>query len=211
MRSEKFIRVEGIYDKNTLSHLIKNGITHFCFDFRVKSFNFLQQYKFLDFLRDHYQLNHNYYLRYEGERDYIIQKMIDDIKLEYNLVNFFLEFSGGEPLPFVEQYEVKFFYHVPDWIFRDLDKLKETDRILKSKKLEGIVLHSVRDLAKFLDLKDIKKILGLNWPISWDFVKNFQQDFDIYSFSIDETVEDDFRVVNLGKLDPFLEKMRQRM
>lgn len=208
---KKTLRVEGIYDQETLKNLIEMGIEHFCFDFRAKSFNFLQQYKFLDFLRENYQHHHTYYLRYEGERDFIIQKMIDDLKLEYNWVNFYLEFSGGEPLPFVEQYSLDFYYHAGSDLFRHPQQIQELDRILKSKKLKGIVLHDPMLLENFIELSDINKIWALDWDTQGTVVKKFQGQFDILSFPINDWVEDDFRIVNFKKLGPLLEGITNRI
>lgn len=74
------LRMEGIYDLRTILHLKNLNINCFSFDFRPRSFNFLQQYKFFEILQEEYSKELCFFLRYENEKDFVIQKMLTDLK-----------------------------------------------------------------------------------------------------------------------------------
>ena len=78
------IKVDGIYDRRTLSALASLGTRDLCFDFRPKSFNFLQQHVFLDLLGTHNSSEKKIYLHYANEQDFMVQKMIDDSQQSVN-------------------------------------------------------------------------------------------------------------------------------
>ncbi|TNE98703.1 MAG: hypothetical protein EP326_09415, partial [Deltaproteobacteria bacterium] len=59
--------------------LTKEGVSSFGFDFRVRSFNFLQQYSFLELIEKNFQTNHQYDLIFQDEKDFVIAKMIADL------------------------------------------------------------------------------------------------------------------------------------
>ena len=94
---EKTIRVDGIYDLKTLETARSLGLNLFQFDFRPKSFNFLQQHVFLDMLSKGVLSSETFFLRYSNEKNFVIFKMLEDLKsmipLEKNSDQVFLEFS----------------------------------------------------------------------------------------------------------------------
>ncbi len=111
------IRIGGIYDKRTLKSLIEQGITKFAFDFRPRSFNFLQQYIFIELMKEFFSSKHSYYLCYGVESSVMIQKNIDDLIKVFGekLVreNFFLEFYSDEERDFYSQFGLKFLQSLP--------------------------------------------------------------------------------------------------
>ena len=46
------IRIEGIYSGKTLEELSSNKVFDFVFDFRPKSFNFIQEHHFLKIIKE---------------------------------------------------------------------------------------------------------------------------------------------------------------
>ena len=88
--------IEGIYDQRTFNSLKEVGISSFSFDFRPTSFNFYQQYRFLDLIDKCFDSSHQYFLHFAGEADFVIQKMVDDLDAQLGdkeKSNIFLEFS----------------------------------------------------------------------------------------------------------------------
>ena len=74
------LRIEGVYDIRTVQYLKGQGIEDFSFDFRPKSFNFLQQYRFFEIIERCFHKNLRFFLKYQNEKDFIVQKMLNDIK-----------------------------------------------------------------------------------------------------------------------------------
>ena len=80
MEAKRKIKIEDIYSQDTLNLLFKNKIKIFGFDFRPKSFNFLQEYKLLEFIKDNNFLDCDLYLKFGNEKDYVIKKILNDVK-----------------------------------------------------------------------------------------------------------------------------------
>ncbi|MBF0299420.1 MAG: hypothetical protein HQK51_11915 [Oligoflexia bacterium] len=151
------IRVEGIYDLRTIAFLKNLNIKSYSFDFRPRSFNFLQQYKFFEILSQEYSKNSFYFLKYENERDFIIQKMLDDLlefSIKNNLWSKLEEMDNARattidnfcattfPLEFSDDLGRKYydsFKHPYWWHYRESNEL---NLLLESPYLQGIIVES---------------------------------------------------------------------
>lgn len=94
------------------------GITEFAFDFRPKSFNFLQLHRLLELLKAAYSPLHRYFLIYQDEKSMVVQKMIEDVSLlaqregsarDMSLSNFFLDFRGAEDASYCSSFGLPYF------------------------------------------------------------------------------------------------------
>ena len=107
------IKIDGIYDEQTLLSCVEEGVSHFGFDFRPKSFNFLQQHVFMEMLKKFDRPDFYFHLHFDSESDFVVKKFCDDIlKIknfsdkyilnfeELNSVDFFSQFS----FPFIVKY-----------------------------------------------------------------------------------------------------------
>jgi hypothetical protein len=135
------IKINGIYDERTLKELALQRIIHQSFDFRPTSFNFLQEYKFLDLMETFYLPSNFYYLRFQGEKDFVISKLLSDLKkmlvkknpfLDGGLERVYLEFSDMLDRSFYEQFNIPYFWHY--------DPTVPLANYLGSPMLKGIVL-----------------------------------------------------------------------
>ena len=61
-------RVEGIYDKRTLQRLQDLNLKDLSFDFRPRSFNFLQQHTFMEIV-ENISTEDRLYLHFENEAE----------------------------------------------------------------------------------------------------------------------------------------------
>jgi hypothetical protein len=110
-------RVEGIYDLRTLKFLRELGINQYHFDFRVRSFNFLQQHLFLDIVRYLKDSKNELYFAYENEKDFVVQKFLDDLKSEFpELYNQgTLEFNDSQGIDYFSSFNYPFIWsYQPD-------------------------------------------------------------------------------------------------
>jgi hypothetical protein len=105
------IQIHGIYDSRTLKSIQNENIRDFSFDFSPRSFNFIQEHVFLDLLKNTLNENDNIYLTFDHESDYMISKLLKDIKnFRPLLKNVFLIFKNINALEKVTS-EVPFFIH----------------------------------------------------------------------------------------------------
>lgn len=218
-------RIDGLYDKRTLDFLSEMGIYDYLFDFRPKSFNFLQQYRFYEILEHYFQEagknpldQSRFYLYYDDEKDFIIKKMVDDLRgllrsslKENHFSRFFLEFSDNRDVSFYESFGVPFYWHFrPD---------RMLSPFLRSPLLKGVVLpfsflerlHSEGTLLNFVQnfhaqllghATSIERelVLSLDWGANI-FPSLFEYfDFDMLALPVNNKVEVSYRLVNLQKI-----------
>ncbi|WP_372654453.1 hypothetical protein [Halobacteriovorax sp.] len=215
----KLVKVAGVYDKRTIQRLKEVGVDQFSFDFRARSFNFLQQHSFMN-LQKELALDENMFLHFENEADFVIHKIIDDLKTERNIKNVTLEFSDLNSIDFYEAFKTPFIWHY------NLD-YKEFDALNKSQYLQGIVLK-FSDLLKlhedgvlhnfcnnfhslFIDLlskEDFKLTLELDWDSNlFSSISEFF-DFDLISIPISNKVEICYRNVDLSKVQDHVQYLK---
>jgi hypothetical protein len=110
---EQKLRVEGIYDKRTLNHLKSLGLKDFCFDFSPKSFNFIQEYVFLEQILNLLDPSDKVFLHFARSNDPMVFKLIDDLKKTgHSLSNVYFEFDEWSneigPIDFSYNYLINF-------------------------------------------------------------------------------------------------------
>ena len=216
------IKINGIYDKRTLNSLDLLNVGDVGFDFRPTSMNFLQQHVALELLKDFQAETRQFTLHYQNEPDFIIQKMVDDIK---ELEGFShqhkvsLEFSDIKDHRFYDQFETPFYWH-----FDYKSSLKD---ILNSKFIKGIIIpfhileeahktNTLYKLVKNFHSQAFDKInngnLELGLSLEWDsdifpsIVEFF--DFDLLSLSVNNKVEVCYRNVDLLKIKEGIEYLK---
>lgn len=74
------VNVAGIYNLEILKSSVAAGVSDFSFDLRPTSFNFIQEYVLLELLEYISLKDKRIYLHFEGEADFVIKKIIKDIK-----------------------------------------------------------------------------------------------------------------------------------
>ncbi len=89
---EQKLRFEGVYDQRTLRHLKLSGVKDFSFDFSPTSFNFVQEYVFLENLLTILDPSDKIFLHFKRSNDPMIEKLVLDIKKNgRSLENVFFE------------------------------------------------------------------------------------------------------------------------
>lgn len=211
------IKLNGHYNKKVFEISKARGIKHFGFDFRPRSFNFLQNYKFIEILDSIYHHDHFYYLIFERETDNVLNLFIADIKkifasrgqLERVNQQVFLEFTDTREKSFYNNLELGFFWRVEN----ELAMLE----VLKSDNLQGLIL-SFDMLEKFqkqgqlfsfigklnngLKRFDGKVKLALDLPWHADIFPSLFEfmNFDYINLTMGPQVEEGYRNVDEGKL-----------
>jgi len=214
-------RIDGIYDQKTLKQLLDYGVEHFSFDFRPRSFNFIPQYVFAQFLE---QLNLTaalkIYMHFAGDSEFLVKKFLSDAKDSLALSPYrpppelVLEFSDTQSASYYDHFELPYFWHLrPFMKFEDF---------LTGKNLQGVILsmsHLVElerkqrleeFIAKFLQVKVQRPKLEV--ILSMDFAQELKQelveylDINIVSFSLDRSCEISYRRPNIPRIIEGLNK-----
>ncbi len=216
---DKKVKICGIYDKRTIQRLKEIGTDQFSFDFRARSFNFLQQHSFMD-LQEELSLDEGLYLQFENEADFVIKKILDDLSSRRSLKNVFLEFSDLQSADFYDQFEVPYIWH---YNF----EYKSFDAIVSSKYASGFVLK-FSDLLKLhedgvlhnfcnnfhsqfirhLSRDDFSLILELDWDSNLFSSISKYFDFDLISIPISNKVEICYRNVDLAKVQNHVQYLK---
>lgn len=212
------IKIDGIYDDKIWNELKQlDDVTQFGFDFRPKSFNFLQSYRFFDMLENFYSEDHLYYLHFRDEKDFVINKIIEDchqfLGERYDgLITFsriLLEFSGTLDFNIFDSFEMGYFVHY-DY---ELDfKIYNEARFLKGvifsySIFEGLhakglwnefLEYYTNVLLPYFKQRKIKSVLKVDWgenifPSLLDSIS-----FDSINFEINSKVEQGYRQVDLS-------------
>ncbi|MBK26323.1 MAG: hypothetical protein CME70_20150 [Halobacteriovorax sp.] len=215
------LRLEGIYCPETITHLEERRIQDLGFDFRPKSLNFLQHYKFLEILESNYCANKNYWLHFDNEHPDLIKKLIVDSKevlAKHGATAecLSLEFSDSKDAAYYDQFDSKF-----AWNFTDMEALK---KVIQAKNLSVLILpfteiEHLQNTSKFhefvasfhkttfesLHKNKIKLALKADWdsnlfPSLFEFIK-----FDFCSVPVNKKVEKSFRQIDYGKFDKNLD------
>lgn len=222
------IRIDGIYDQRTFTALQGLGIDHFAFDFRPLSFNFLPQHRFFEMLEKSSVKSNYLFLKYEGEKDFVILKMLSDLQEKFGPLNknigplakTCLEFSDFNKINFYEQFATPFWWHLTHLTLNDLQK-DEVKQILKSPLLRGIVikweqLKSWIERGEWPAVKmkfrsDCLLMINSDWDYTNEIIETrfdfLLSAFMYYSLPINEEIEICYRNVDLFKLSSGLKKL----
>ena len=216
---DKKVKISGIYDKRTIQRLKEVGINQISFDFRARSFNFLQQHSFME-LQEELAIDESIYLQFENEADFVIKKIIDDLKHVRSSNNLFLEFSDEQTSSYYDQFLTPYIWHYSL-------ECKSLEAIEESKYISGIVLkfsdllklhedgvlhnfcnnfHS--QFIKLLSNKEFKLILDLDWDSNLFSSISEYFDFDIISVAINNKVEVCYRNVDLAKVQTHVQYLK---
>ncbi len=226
------LQCNGIYDVefwkflNNLSEVSAIGI-----DFNPKSFNFLQEYKFLEWLELAYDDRKELVLHFANEKNFVIEKIIGDARkiIEQRAHNAFpmnrvlLSFQELSPdLRSYDQFElgyyVEFDYEIPVESYQQTEFLRGI--IFDFSMLE--IIHNSAEWDKFaIWLKDHLFPLATQrrWKIllksSWK-ANLFPSLFSLFKFdrivlTIDSEVEKGYRQVNRDLVQQHFKSLLQEL
>lgn len=110
------LRIEGIYDKRTLKFLKQKGVKDFTFDFSPTSFNFIQEYVFLDLLKL-LDSNDRIFLHFNRSNDPMVSLLCEHLKKEgIGFDNIFFEFDAWSTDKSVSDFQYNYLLKYSDGI-----------------------------------------------------------------------------------------------
>lgn len=196
-------KINGVYDIDTLKNIQALGIRHVSFDMRPTSMNFLQLYKILDFMEQFNGLFNSFSLHYNNEKDFVIKRAIEDIEKKGLDTSFYLEFDDLQLRDFCDQFERRYVWNYHPNL--DLTDMLSSNylKVIKFDEAQMIKLEQQGDIFEVLkNVFELKNKFGFQVEIScrWNTqlstsILDFFE-FDLISFSINESVESAYRSVN---------------
>ncbi|MCO4795063.1 MAG: hypothetical protein KC493_15205 [Bacteriovoracaceae bacterium] len=213
------LKVTGIYDQTSFSLLQEEGINLFGFDFRVRSFNFLQQHNFLELLKANYQTNFHFDLIFQDEKDFVIQKMVDDLsetlskmgKTKDHMDHFSLHFTDAKGKEFYDSFKTPYV-----WEYHPMEDL---NKLATSEYLKGIILpyellseyntsgefhQFVAKFLKSLSNNGSRKGISLGLKMDWksDLFPSLNEFlvFDYWQIDINSNIETSYRQISKDQL-----------
>jgi hypothetical protein len=216
---EQKLRIDGIYDKRTLNHLKSLGLKDFCFDFSPKSFNFIQEYVFLEQILKLIEPSDKIFLRFNRSNDPMVNKLIEDIKKNgHSLKNIYFEFDEWS----AEVSSINFEYNYLLNFSKDNDPIK-----LIGKNFKGFIFQF--DFFENLHRSDLIDSFTRNFFSKYSAVLGAESlmllkidwhnnlissvfdlfDFDLLSFPINSKIEVCYRNVDFNKLNSEMKLLKK--
>ena len=217
---KNLIRLDGIYNCETLDAARSLGVKSFQFDFRPLSLNFLQLHVFQEMIDDLPQNKEKLFLHFSNEKSFLIKKVVEDlnkvIEKSSSTSEMVLEFSDEKDAGFYDQFEVPFYWHYsPGSNFDEvlqcynlrgvvwsLDLLNEFD---KSRSLELIFDQFWDNYGEHIKRMKLKNLIRGVRPLNFlERVLNMMP-FDYISLPVDHHFESSYRNVDLSVLKAEIE------
>ena len=212
---KNLIRLDGIYNHETLDAARSMGVESFQFDFRPRSLNFLQLHVFQEMIDKLPKNKETFFLHFSNEKDFVVAKVVEDFKkaLERSSSDseMILEFSDEKDAGFYDQFDVPFFwnyspgstleevlqcYNLRGMVW-SLDLLNDFD---SSRSLELIFDQFWDNYGQHIQRMKLKNLIRGVRPLNFlERVLNMMP-FDFISLPVDHHFESSYRNVDLGVL-----------
>lgn len=210
-------RFNGVYDLRTLKYLREIKVSHFIFDLRPTSFNFIQEYRLTEILT---QIPMGtVYLLFNGEKSFVIERIVNECRKSFS-GPIVLEFDGAFNQEAVEELNIPFNQHISDW---PTTNIGPEHRLCQGHVFDFKFLHELfqaQQLTGFVSSyysKFSKQSLTLNQDLSIDWDSDiFPSLFDYFDFNsmtvpINSKVEVCYRNVDLNRVSNQLRLISQNL
>lgn len=211
----KKLKFNGVYDKRTVKFLNENNIHDFSLDFRPKSLNFIQIHLAEQIVKSN--LLSSFYLEFDNEKDFIINKVIKDLHELVPKERLFLEFKDDLESDFYDSFGCPYYLYIDS-------NVKVSAQFLSGKNLKGIVLdgdflvnhhvngtfpslvNNIYSIIKNRSI-DLDICLFRDWTIDLFPSIDAYFDFDKICLPINSNIEKCFRNVDLKRVESELKHL----
>ena len=199
------LKVSGLYNHRIIKQLNELGINSFEFDFRPRSFNFIQKYVLEEIIKE-INLGEKIFLHFANEVDFIINDILSVFKESEHRV--FLSFSDDQELSFYESFETPFFWHYrADAVSKNILKYKDLAGVvfdlefLNELSAKGTLLNFYSNFLQITSGRELQMVINIDWDgaISSEILELFSPDF--LDVAISNKVEICYRNVDSKKVE----------
>jgi hypothetical protein len=217
------LKIAGIYNLESLQRFSEEDVSLFSFDFRPRSPNFLQEYNFKSIIESEFNHQAKYYLQYQDEKDFMINKMIDEIKKSLSSIgrkseffsNFYLQFSDVQTIEFYKSFPLNFIWEYHP--LGDIEKVVQCPNncgivipydYIKNAALDGSLQEMTIKILRARQIKvaanNNKEPFQLTLQLNWDtdILPSLSEflSFDCIELPINSLVEVSYRNVDFSKI-----------
>lgn len=203
--------LSGLYDQKLFKSLLGLQDLGLGFDFRPKSFNFLQQHIFNEMLPELVASQRPVMMKFFNEKQFLITKFMVDIEKKVGFLpkNFFLEIQGDVdfglesynlPLPIVYHLSLREPY-IPQH-FQDHLRMIVIDDLAELLNDEAFIWKQYKNLLKLYPWVSVIDLgLKIDWSTDLSFAWLQTLNIKFLLLEINHHVEDGYRQVNSSKLN----------
>jgi hypothetical protein len=222
------LRLEGIYDIETVKKVREQGLFDFSLDMRPRSFNFLQGHRLIEMVKTIYQPGVLFSLVFCNEKDFVITKILSDIRETISAmghspraVDFALEFSGTETRQEMDAHNISYYWHYREEMI---------DEVLHGPLLKGIVFElpflnellrkgqlpsfSMELTSKIFSIPSSQRpefFVRAAWDAELSVALGEYLQFDVLSLTVGPSVESGYRAINTPILVKGLESFHRSL
>lgn len=215
MMLAKKLKFDGVYDKRTVKFLNENNIYDFSLDFRPKSLNFIQIHQAQQIVKSN-PLS-NFFLEFDNEKDFIINKVLKELKVYIPKNRLILEFKDHQNKDYYDSFDCSYFLYIDS-------HLKISKDFLFGKNLKGIIFDGEFLVAAHIDGTfsslvnnyyslvrhqsiELEVLLYRDWTLDIFPSINSYFDFDKICLPINSNIEKCFRNVDLKRVETELKHL----
>lgn len=205
VREESQIKVTGIFDPVSLNFFLSQGIFHYGFDLRPKSYNFIQEYVLVS-LVEQLQMG-SVTLVFENEKDFMIQRVISEVKKVF-AGEIFLEFHGLENFDLFDSFNLPYFFVTKNSLPQSF-KRNQVGVVLHQDYFKDILEGNLSLEAHFLEKIERQRCnlrfeSALTFPESYtDFIS-----WEMLDLEISQSLCSNYRILDDEKVKKLLVDMK---
>lgn len=206
----RHLRINGIYDQNTIKVLKNLGVNFFAFDFRPVSMNFIQSYAAAKLIEQTFGLGDRYVLQFDRDKDFVINGVLEKLSSVIAREELLLEFCTSRELSECESFKLPFIWHYNENEFNEFitsDKLHTVifdQQIIQQLELNNRLYTFMDNFFKKCP-SHVQVELAMDWSSS--VIHTLIDFFPVNGlvYSINNQVEQQFRLVNLQLVQQHIE------
>lgn len=222
------IKLSGLINESSFALAERLGIDHLGLDLRPKSFQFIQEYKLIELIKENFRTECFYYLHFYEEKDFVIKQFLEDLDRELKETSgylglashFRLEFSDRERSSFYDSFGVPYIWHLRDDVLlvdhlnaKNLDGVVLAFETLEKLQLTGELDSFYQDFL--VELSRVKKERTIKCYLDCDWDSNLfpsllrVMTIDFMALTLNSKVEISYRTLDEEKLESSLSYIKK--
>jgi hypothetical protein len=218
------LKIHGVYDNQTVSHLKDLGIDRFCFDFRPKSFNFIPQATCIEIIQQQLDRTDQVSLFFDQDNPLVMKEIFKNISQAWS-ERFALPAEGQVSFDLSYPYDLKTLNDLGGAFKMYFSGHEQLVTIQRSQWFRGIFLQypdliQLQQQGKLSSFrKELKDLLQyVSRPYEIDIVFDWNQSIEPHilrtfpeaqwTLPINQDIEMNYRTVDLHSMEHQLKKLK---
>jgi len=213
------IKINGVYNPESIQFLKSLGVSNFGFDLRPKSFNFIQLHVIKDIIKSLDSGSEIYSFMFSNEKDFVINEVISQLSKDTNISSdrFLLEFTDIHDIDLCESFKHNYVWHFDESTnFRKIQHCQYL-RVVSIAQQKLVSMQESTELYSFI--KELNSLRSdstlLSMRLDWnDSLLESISDFylpNIITMEINNMVESSYRHINQSSISDHLNFLKQKI